>query len=518
MAARYLLYSVLALAIATSAWMGLRRMAWDAAYQTVGLVVPAQELDSSLSDDELRDSLVKMRAQGVVALSIELSDFPEWSLKRATISDDVVRVLQAAQVVGLGVAFIINAEHSAMPLPAIRPDLVVVVSEHGSVVPSWVVTGFRDAILGIIEFSEPPQLMRLYQGGWENFVRVHAIKSRELDRLGFEGALARWERAVQERTIRLLWVTEHERFPHYVERLSRRIARLGMTLGQPSAPAPFENSYLIYLAIGAGFVSFIVLVLMSFLQPSVTALFFGGMIGMGALALLGCWDFELARQALASMIAVLAPWLLLLLCKEQLSGWKLLLAVALSSSGAGLAMAALLSDLPYFLKITEFRGVKLALIAPPVLIVLTELGRWRELGWSKLTTSRGAWLIPAVGLGLLFLVLERSGNLPAIPAARWEEFLRERLEDWLTARPRFKEFLVGHPALVLWKSDRNLSQLGLLALGALGPASIINTFAHLHTPLGLSLWRTLNGLVLGLLIGVFLRFILLGVRRWRQRL
>lgn len=519
MAARYLLYSVLALAIAISLWVGLQRVAWDGAYQTVGLVVPAQELNSSLSYDELHDSLTRMRAQGVIALSLELADLPEWNLNRADLNDEVVRVLHTAQALGFGVVFIVDAEYSDRPSLALHSDFVVIISDRGSVVPSWMITDFRDAMLGILEFSEPSGLRELYQWGWRNFVRVHAIKSRELERLGLEGALTRWERAVQERAIRLLWVTEHRRFPRYLERLSQRIRQLGMKLGQPSVPASFENSYAIYLAIGAGFVGLVALVLLSVSQLSVAALFSGGLGGVSAVAILGSWDFEWARQALALMIAVLAPWLVLFVGKEKLSGWKLLITVSLGSSCAGLAIAALLSDPSYFLKLAEFRGVKLALVAPSVLIVLTELWRWRaEAGWSKLAAQlkRGAWVVPAIGLSALFLVLERSGNLPAIPVARWEELIRERLEDWLTARPRFKEFLVGHPALVLWKREPSLSQLGLLALGALGQASIINTFVHLHTPLVLSLWRTLNGLVLGLFIGVCLRFVLWRVGRWRQ--
>ncbi len=492
-------------------------MAWDAAYQTVGLVIPAQELTNSLSDDELSHSLAQLRAQGVIALSVELSDFPDWKLTKSDLSDDLVTMLHAARNVGLGVAFIVDAEQSTMPLLSLRPDFVIVIAEHGEGVPSWVMTDFRDATVGIVEFSEPSGLMRLYQSGWRDFVRVHAIKSRELDRLGIEGALTRWERAVQERTIRLLWVTEHQRFFQYLERLSQRLAQLGMKLGRPSAPAPFESSYLIYLAIGAGLVSLVVLAFMSFQESYV--LLYGGLGGVIALAILGARDFDLARQALALTIAILAPWLLLFLCREKLSGWRLLVVVSFGSSCAGLAIAALLSDLPYFLKIVEFRGVKLALVAPSVLIIFTELWRWRE-SWGTLTAQlrRGAWLVPAIGLGALFFVLERSGNLPAIPVARWEELLRERLEDWLIARPRFKEFFVGHPALMLWnKGNSSLVQIGLVALGALGQASIINTFVHLHTPIALSLWRTLNGLVLGLLIGVFVRSILLGVRRWRQR-
>lgn len=517
MVARHLLYSVLALAIVTSLGVGLQRIAWDRAYQTVGLVVPAQELKGSLTEGELDISLTRLRAQGVVALSVELADFSEWNLPRTDLSDKVFEIVRAAQAIGLRVAFVVDADHQEIPSVALRPDYVILRSEHGSLVPSWIMTDLPSALIGVLEFSEPSGLEDLYRWGQRNFVRAHAIKSQELDRLGLEGAVARWERAVQERTIRLLWITEHRRFPQYLERLSQRLIQLGMELGPPSAPAPFESSYWIYLVIGLGFVSLIVLVFMEVSRLSAMALLLGGAVGVIALALVGRWDLDLARQALALMIAVLAPWLLLLMSKERLLGWKLLLLVSLGSSCAGLAAAAVLSELSFFLKLAEFRGVKLALIAPSLLIILTELLR----GGNQLTAQlkRGGWLIPALGLGALFvLVLERSGNLPVIPVARWEELLRERLEDWLTARPRFKEFFVGHPALLLWRREQNLVQKSLLALGALGQASIINTFVHLHTPLMLSLWRTLNGLMLGLLLGLFACSVLWGIKRWRRRL
>jgi hypothetical protein len=514
--ARFVLYGVLALAILTALWVGVRRAAWDATYQTVGLIVPAQELDSSLSDGELRDSLHKLQAHGVVALSVELTDLPSWGLAKTSFDDDLQRVLQIARAEGLGVAVVAAPQIRGLPaeLRALRPQFIIVISEPPAD-PIQMTDIPADTLLGIVEFSEPSGLVELYRGGWRNFVRVHAITSGELDRLSLEGALARWERAVQERTIRLLWVTEHQRFPQYLERLSRRLTQLGMKLGQPSAPAPFESFSWIYLVIGAGFVGFALVALMGRLPLAV--LLGCGVGGMSALVLVGMWDVECARQALALMIASLVPWLLLWVSAERFSGWKLLVIVSLGSIAAGLAAAAVLSDLSYFLKINEFRGVKLALVAPSALIVLAELWRWRGLDWRHLLAKRGAWLIPALGLGALFFVLERSGNLPAIPAARWEELLRERLEDWLTARPRFKEFLIGHPALVLWVREPSLVHLGLLALGALGQASIINTFVHLHTPLVLSLWRTVNGLALGLLIGLTARFAFARIQQWRRR-
>ena len=514
--ARFVLYGVLALAILTALGVGLQRIAWDATYQTVGLIIPAQELDSSLSDGELSNYLKSLQAHGVVAVSVELTDLPQWGLQRTSFDHDLWSIIQTARAVGLEVAVVADTQIAELPaeLRALRPKVLVIVSDPSGE-PIQIANTLSDTLLGVLEFSEPSELAELYRGGWRNFVRVHAIKSRELERLELEGALARWERAVHERTIRLLWVTEHRRFPQYLEQLSLKITQLGMKLGQPSAPAPFESFSWVYLAIGAGFVSFTLLTLMR--QLSTTVLLMSSVGGVSTLALGGIWDFELARQVLALLIAAGAPWLLLWVSTERFSGWKLVVIVSLGSIAAGLAAAAVLSDLSYFLKINEFRGVKLALVAPSALIVLAELWRWRGLGWRHLLTKRGAWLIPVLGLGALFFVLERSGNLPAIPAARWEELLRERLEDWLTARPRFKEFFVGHPALMLWRREPSLVHLGLLALGALGQASIINTFVHLHTPLALSLWRTINGLALGLLIGLTARFACAGIQQWRQR-
>ncbi len=514
--ARFVLYAMITLAVLTALWVGLRRIAWDATYQTVGLIVPAQELNSSLNDRELREYLHKLQAHGVVAVSVELIDLPQWGLHRTSFDHDLWSIIQTARAVGLGVAVVAPTQIAELPaeLRALRPQCIVIISDPPGD-PIQIADLLSDALVGIVEFSEPSGLRELYRHGGRNFVRVHAIKSQELDRLSLEGALARWERAVHERTIRLLWVTEHQRFPQYLEQLSLRITQLGMQLGQPAAPAPFESFYWIYLAIGAGFVSFIMLALMRLFSTRV--LLMSSVGGVSALALGGIWDFELARQALALSIATLVPWLLLWMSTERVSGWKLVTIVSFFSSASGLAAASVLSDPSYFLKINEFRGVKLALVAPSVLIVLAELWRWRGLGWRYLLAKRGAWLIPVLGLGALFFVLERSGNLPAIPVARWEEFLRERLEDWLIARPRFKEFFVGHPALMLWRREPSFVHLGLLALGALGQASIINTFVHLHTPLALSLWRTINGLALGLLIGLTVRSALAGIQQWRQR-
>jgi hypothetical protein len=117
---------------------------------------------------------------------------------------------------------------------------------------------------------------------------------------------------------------------------------------------------------------------------------------------------------------------------------------------------------------------------------------------------------------LIAYVIVRSGNAPASWKNPLEQSLRDHLEEWLRVRPRFKEFAVGHPLLLLgfalgWarKPLKNLALDGriLIVFGMLGPISIINTFCHLHSPLALAYERSVLGLILGGLIGAALAVI-----------
>jgi hypothetical protein len=76
----------------------------------------------------------------------------------------------------------------------------------------------------------------------------------------------------------------------------------------------------------------------------------------------------------------------------------------------------------------------------------------------------------------------------------------------LSVRPRFKEFLIGFPALMLLPALTLVHRrmIGwLLALGAgVGIGDVLDTYSHLHTPITISLQRTGNGLVIGAIIGI----------------
>ncbi len=107
--------------------------------------------------------------------------------------------------------------------------------------------------------------------------------------------------------------------------------------------------------------------------------------------------------------------------------------------------------------------------------------------------------------GLAF-ALTRTGNQPVVAPSAAEIQARGLLESLLVVRPRTKELMLGHPALMLAVAlalrDRR-TWLPLAAiLAGVGQVSLLNTFCHLHTPLAISFLRTGHGLWTGALVGL----------------
>jgi hypothetical protein len=84
-------------------------------------------------------------------------------------------------------------------------------------------------------------------------------------------------------------------------------------------------------------------------------------------------------------------------------------------------------------------------------------------------------------------------------------------------RPRFKEFVIGWPLLMLLPSliPRDRRAWGwLFALAAgVGLSDVLDTFSHLHTPLSVSIIRIVLGGVLGAILGAILIGIYRAVRK-----
>ena len=77
------------------------------------------------------------------------------------------------------------------------------------------------------------------------------------------------------------------------------------------------------------------------------------------------------------------------------------------------------------------------------------------------------------------------------------------------ARPRSKELLIGHPAFMLaafaWARKWPAMVFFALVMAAtIGQGSMVETFAHMRTPVMMSFARGIGGIVLGAGIGAVL--------------
>ena len=174
-------------------------------------------------------------------------------------------------------------------------------------------------------------------------------------------------------------------------------------------------------------------------------------------------------------------------------------------------------------EIDRFSGVKLVLALPPLLCLVLYLftRRWgsalspASLGESPVNVLQLA--AAAVLLGAGYVVLARSGNQSDITPSAFELALRSHLTTILPVRPRFKEFVLGFPALMLVPalvpSDRaRWGWLFALAIGV-GLGDVVDTFSHLHTALAISLLRLFNGAVIGIVVGAIA---VVAYRRFRK--
>jgi hypothetical protein len=194
----------------------------------------------------------------------------------------------------------------------------------------------------------------------------------------------------------------------------------------------------------------------------------------------------------------------------------LVTSVAIACVGAAF-VTALLAQATFMLEINQFAGVKTLLVVPPLALLLLYAFTPMFGARIKFADAAGApvraWQLAALFLlavAAVLLVL-RSGNQPDIGVSGFETQLRGLLAQLLGARPRFKEFAIGYPLIVLLpvlagQARRLIGWLVILCAG-IGLADVLDTFSHIHTPLHVGLLRTLNGVVLGFIIGAILQLI-----------
>ena len=396
-------------------------------------------------------------------------------------------------------------------------------------------------VFGSIEFAKQKGDAQMCEELDSEFIRVHGIPLAEMAGMTPRTAVERFARAVKERNIRLCYVrlpetsggSSVENGLAFVSAISRDIQKVGY---QPGTARPFGNTSrprlllaLIALSIAAG----AVLLLGSLVSLSPAwrcGLLIIGVVGASGLALVG----ETGRQVLALVSALVFPTLGITALIgphfnrrrfEKSAGPKaaalFIGASAITLCGAALVMG-LLADRSYMVKVNQFVGVKAAHLLPILAVIfimaagLPIYGKPFSKVWEEATANIRkvvshplfVWhaLVVVIALGIIGFALLRTGNDAGVGVTGIELKFRSILDRLMTVRPRTKEFLIGHPALLigtaLLLTRRRAWGLPLVALGVLGQVSLLNTFCHIHTPLNVSALRALNGLALGLVLGI----------------
>jgi len=408
---------------------------------------------------------------------------------------------------------------------------------------------------GAVEFVKQKGNDQLARAAGDRVIRVHTVPGAEMVSADVPGNVQRFLLAARDRNIRLLFVRLFASEPdalnanlEYVQKIARGLARGRLEPGPAHGFRNLETGRAMRLLMGAGVAAGWLLLAeaVTGLLGSAAGLFWPRVVaGAGALGLLLLPALSSSAASTGAKLAALAsacifPSLALLhadlLAPDvragsggrfktgtalELAFRRLLVASGITLLGA-LFIVGLLADRLFLIKADAFAGIKFSQLIPIVVAAVVYFLNLRardERPWPRvlddarrqaLRLATQPILLYQVAAALaafvvLALVVLRSGNDPGVGVSGGELKVRALLDQLLYARPRFKEFLIGHPAMVvglaLAITRRRKLALPFLLVGALGQVSMLNTFCHLHTPLLVSLLRALLGFTIGAVLG-----------------
>jgi len=370
----------------------------------------------------------------------------------------------------------------------------------------------------------------------DQVVRVQSISPQYLAKMRPENAIDMFRLGVRERNIRLLYLRPYpaglngktvlQTNLKYISNLRIEIQKFGFNTGEASRFPIREVPMIVIVLISLGVAGIFLLLLDRFYYDS-------GYIAVAVIilaiilpvALISIHKLHWAQKIIGLALGVLFPVCAFAYHFEEMEfiqtekkllkvlGYALsmYLKISLVTILGGLMLAALFSSTSYMLSVDLVRGVKILLMLPPLLILLLYYMKGtgqRQSLKELLKAPLYLWQVAILGImgaaGMLFMA--RSGNTSDFAASSSERQLRVALEHLMWVRPRLKDFVLGHPSLlIVWALSylHRYAGMGIFVLFAgVGQADIIDTFAHVHTPLFISLLRVVNGLILGCIIGV----------------
>ena len=417
-----------------------------------------------------------------------------------------------------------------------------------------------------LQFAKFAGLDALLRSVDNNAVRVLNIDAQENSKLMMPDALRRWALADEERNIRVNYVRLFLKPQNgvdiidlnldYMQQITQQVKGRGYKIGvagvfqkpgdtdaSANGNPGFAGSYdpdrkaLLLVALGAwsALALYMGMILPSCKGTKQYLLVIAGML-ITAYSLFMGRGLSI-RQGLAFLSAVLYPVLsisVILTLWENIKTdtkstagviftalWQLALAIALSLIGATLN-GSIMGDLRFLLEADIYRGVKLTFIMPVLLTLLFFLRQYsifQETGKKaadlfsqlvricKMRLTLGHFVILGILLFVAYIFVGRSGHTGGVPVPAIEIKLRLFLEEVMYARPREKEFMIGHPAFFLavlaaYRMAPNWCKLALVLGAVIGQGSLVQTFCHMRTPAMMSYIRAADGYLLGSVLGI----------------
>lgn len=303
-----------------------------------------------------------------------------------------------------------------------------------------------------------------------------------------------------------------------------RMKENGFTLGQAEPfdvhETPGQRYYKAVVVVGS--IAMIALMVSYFIPFLTLPAFVLGILGSGGLYVLRP---SLMEQGVALLVAISAPTIAMILAVRRINAVQLrtpdlsvknrvtqalvlFIRTSLLSLLAVPFMIALLNNITYALVIEQFRGVSLLHLAPIALTAFYVLFYRKALSMAfvrKLLNQPITllWVVAAGIIGMVgYYYLTRTGNAGSVTP--FEMALRTFLENTFGVRPRNKEFLLGHPVFIVgaFIALKYRNGIYLMIIASIAQLSMVDTFAHIHTPAHLSLIRGVLGLGLGLIVGL----------------
>ena len=408
-----------------------------------------------------------------------------------------------------------------------------------------------------LRFAQIDGLIPLAEFNDYKAARSYVIDGVEQKKISVATALHRWALTDEERNIRVNYIRPFllpvegkdimQINLQYVRDIKANVEARGYTIGQAgvfhdlgsdAAFAPYFPAKTMWLPLVLAIVAGVVLygsLLFNWSSKTELALWAVlAAVGCGLLMLgRGLLTRQLLALAAASVFPVLSMSFMMGIWDKNTTSsngllkiiwqamWQLALTIALSLVGAAF-LSAILTDSRFLLEIDIYRGVKLTFIMPVVLTAVLYLKRYDMLqvvgkGAKSLLQKLNSLLdtgltfkhvaVLFVFLFIAFYFVGRSGHTGGVPVPAIELKMRAFLEQVMYARPREKEFMIGHPAffltvLAVYKCAPRWWQFVLVCGAVIGQGSLVQTFCHMRTPVVMSFVRALDGYAVGIIFGI----------------